>query len=121
MAATIFTGTGSYIPDRIVTNAEFGKHSFYTEDQALIPTTWFCDCPKVQNITGIEERRYVADDLLASDIGAIAARLALDDAGISGEQLDQLIVAHNFGEVRSGTIQTDILPGFLHVLNIYWA
>ncbi|HUM48001.1 MAG TPA: 3-oxoacyl-[acyl-carrier-protein] synthase III C-terminal domain-containing protein, partial [Chitinophagales bacterium] len=50
-------------------------------------------------------------NLQASDIGAIAARRALSDAKISGEKLDQIIVAHNFGDVRSGTIQTDILPG----------
>ena len=39
---------------------------------------------------------------------AIAARRALDDAKLSGEEIDQIIVAHNFGDVRYDTIQTDI-------------
>lgn len=109
--ATIFTGTGSYIPDQIVTNAAFGKHIFFDENQRQLPQPGSVIVKKFKDITGIEERRYVTSNLLASDIGAVAARIALDDAKISGEDLDQIIVAHNFGDVRSGTIQTDILPG----------
>jgi 3-oxoacyl-[acyl-carrier-protein] synthase-3 len=109
--ATVFTGTGSYIPERIVSNKEFGEHIFYDENQVKLPQPGSVIVRKFKDITGIEERRYVTDDLQASDIGAIAAKLALQDAGISGEQLDQIIVAHNFGDVRHGTIQTDILPG----------
>ncbi|MBK9732050.1 MAG: ketoacyl-ACP synthase III [Chitinophagaceae bacterium] len=109
--ASIFTGTGSYIPERIVTNAEFGKHSFFDESQKPLKQTGEMIVRKFKEITGIGERRYVTDDLHASDIGAIAARLALEDANLTGEELDQIIVAHNFGDVKSGTIQTDILPG----------
>ena len=109
--ATVFTGTGSYIPERIVSNKEFGEHIFYDEHQVKLPQPGSVIVRKFKDITGIEERRYVTNDLQASDIGAIAAKLALQDANISGEQLDQIIVAHNFGDVRHGTIQTDILPG----------
>lgn len=109
--ATIFTGTGSYIPERIVTNAEFGQHIFYSEDQQPLPQPGEVIVKKFKGITGIEERRYVTDELQASDIGAIAGRRALDDANLTGEEIDQLIVAHNFGDVKHGTIQTDILPG----------
>lgn len=109
--ATVFTGTGSYIPQQIVTNADFGALTFYDENQKVLPQPGSVIVRKFKDITGIEERRYVTDDLLASDIGAVAARLALDDAKLSGEELDQVIAAHNFGDVRSGTIQTDILPG----------
>ena len=65
---------------------------------------------KFQQITGIEERRYAVPELNASQIGAIAARLALEDSGVDPETLDQIIVAHNFGDVVKHTIQTDILP-----------
>lgn len=111
MSSTIISGTGSYIPERTVTNAEFGQHEFYGEDQVKLPQPGPVIVRKFKDITGIEERRYVTNDLLASDIGAIAARGALDDALISGEDVDQIIVAHNFGDVRYDTIQTDILPG----------
>jgi len=111
MPSTIFTGTGSYIPERIVTNAEFGQHEFYSEEQVKLPQSGEVIVRKFKDITGIEERRYVASELQSSDIGAMAARRALDDAKLTGEEIDQIIVAHNFGDVRYGTIQTDILPG----------
>jgi len=47
---------------------------------------------------------------MASDIGAIAAKKAIEDAGIDPESIDQIIVAHNFGDVKKSTIQTDVLP-----------
>ena len=43
-------------------------------------------------------------------IAAIAARRAIDNAKIDPETIDQIIVAQNFGDVRSGSIQTDIVP-----------
>jgi 3-oxoacyl-[acyl-carrier-protein] synthase-3 len=39
-----------------------------------------------------------------------AAELAIQDAGIDPETIDQIIVAHNFGDVLPGTIQTDTIP-----------
>ena len=39
-----------------------------------------------------------------------AAILAIKDAGIDPETIDQIIVAHNFGNVLAGTIQTDAIP-----------
>jgi 3-oxoacyl-[acyl-carrier-protein] synthase-3 len=39
-----------------------------------------------------------------------AAELAIQDAGIDRETIDQIIVAHNFGDVLPGTIQTDTIP-----------
>jgi 3-oxoacyl-[acyl-carrier-protein] synthase-3 len=60
--------------------------------------------------------------LNASDIGAIAARAAIHDSGIDPETLDQLIVAHNFGNVVKHTIQTDAVPSLAnrikHLLGI---
>ena len=59
---------------------------------------------------------------MASDIGAIASQLAIDDAGIDKETIDQIILTHNFGDVKANTIQTDILPSLAsrvkHVLGI---
>ncbi|MGL1301992.1 hypothetical protein ACSTKJ_00225, partial [Vibrio parahaemolyticus] len=60
--------------------------------------------------TGIEERRYVGNEFTASDMGIIAAKHAIEDAGVDPETIDQIIVAHNFGNVLKHTIQTDVLP-----------
>ena len=65
---------------------------------------------KFLEITGIQERRYVTDDLCTSDIALIAAEKAILDAKIDPETLDYIIFAHNFGDVKKGAIQSDILP-----------
>jgi 3-oxoacyl-[acyl-carrier-protein] synthase-3 len=45
-----------------------------------------------------------------SEMASKAAELAIQDAGIDPETIDQIIVAHNFGDVLPGTIQTDTIP-----------
>ena len=106
----MITGTGSYIPPNIKTNQDFSNNQFYDEQGKVFDSSHEEIAEKFKSITGIEERRYVDPDLVASDIGAIAGRLAIEDAGADMETIDQIIVAHNFGDVKSETIQTDILP-----------
>jgi 3-oxoacyl-[acyl-carrier-protein] synthase III len=106
----MITGTGSYVPKYVVTNQDFAKNLFFDEGGKAFDVSHEEIAEKFKAITGIEERRYVDDSLAASDIGAIAGRHAIEDAGIDPETLDQVIVAHNFGNVKSNTIQTDILP-----------
>lgn len=107
---TIISGTGSYIPTEIVSNKEFVAHRFYAEDHEPIETAPDEIVKKFKQITGIAERRYASKDLNTSDIATIAARKALADSGVDPETLDQLIVAHNFGNVINNTIQTDAVP-----------
>ena len=106
----IITGSGSYIPTEIVTNPDFAGNTFYDTNQVAFDLSHDEISEKFEAITGIAERRYVTDDLNASDIATIAARKAIDDAGIDPEQLDQIIVANDFGDVTKNTIQTDLLP-----------
>lgn len=106
----LITGTGSYIPTGIVTNDDFAGTVFYDTDGTVFPNTHEEISEKFRAITGIVERRYVTDDLVASDIGAIAAARAIADAGIDKEIIDQIIVAHDFGDVPKDTIQTDTVP-----------
>jgi 3-oxoacyl-[acyl-carrier-protein] synthase-3 len=65
---------------------------------------------KFQAITGIESRRYLEPHLNTSDMGFFAAQKAIENAKISAEEIDYIIFAHNFGDVRHGEIQTDLLP-----------
>lgn len=104
------TGSGSYIPTEIVTNKDFAKHVFLNDDGTPFPLPNETITEKFHDITGIEERRYVTNDLLTSDIASIAAKKAIQNAGIDPEELDYIIFAHNFGNVKVGAIQTDILP-----------
>lgn len=104
------TGSGCYIPTEIVTNSDFTKHVFLNDDGTPFPLPNEVITEKFYDITGIEERRYVTDNLLTSDIATIAAQKAIEKAGIDPETLDYIIFAHNFGNVKKGAIQTDILP-----------
>ena len=119
---TVITGTGSYIPANIKTSKDFTVHNFYAEDNTKIETDPQEIVDKFKQITGIEERRYADDDMDSSDMAAIAAKRALENAQCDGETLDQIIVAHNFGNVIKHTIQTDVLPALAsrvkHVLQI---
>lgn len=107
---SVITGTGCYIPPVIKTNKDFTVHNFYAEDNSRIDTDPQEVVKKFEQITGIAERRYASSDLNASDMGALAARIALDDASCDPETIDQIIVAHNFGNVIKHTIQTDAVP-----------
>jgi 3-oxoacyl-[acyl-carrier-protein] synthase-3 len=104
------TGSGSYIPNRIVHNLDFAAHQFLDEEGQPLPYPNDVVAEKFKQITGIEERRYADDDLLTSDIAYTAAQRAIEDSGIDPETLDYIILAHNFGNVKQGAIQTDLVP-----------
>jgi 3-oxoacyl-[acyl-carrier-protein] synthase-3 len=104
------TGSGSYIPTETVSNKDFSQHVFLNDDGTPFPHPNDIVAEKFLEITGIQERRYVTDDLQTSDIAFIAAKRAIEDAKIDPETLDYIIFAHNFGNVKKGAIQTDALP-----------
>ena len=106
---TIITGSGCHIPERIQSNQDFARQTFYSDGQPLKASSEEI-VRKFKAITGIEERRYADESLNASDIGALAARAAIENSGINPEEIDQLIVAHNFGNVLSETHQSLNVP-----------
>ena len=73
-------GTGSYVPERVLTNAELAE-MVETSDEWIITRT------------GIRERRIAAADEHTSDLAAKAALAALENAGITADQIDLIIVA----------------------------
>ena len=104
------TGTGSYIPDNIEKNEDFHQHEFLNIDGSSIDYPNEVIVEKFKAITGIVERRYADNQLVASDLGFLAAQKAIDDANIDPETIDYIICAHNFGDVKHNTVQSDILP-----------
>jgi len=73
-------GTGSYVPERVLTNAELEK-LVDTSDEWILTRT------------GIRERRIAAAEESTSDLAAKAATNALENAGISADEIDLVIVA----------------------------
>ncbi|QAA81728.1 ketoacyl-ACP synthase III [Aequorivita sp. H23M31] len=104
------TGIGSYIPSTVAKNEEFGKHHFYNSDGTPFGQENETIIKKFKAITGISERRYIPKDLSTSDMATFAAEKAIQDAGIDKEDLDYIIVAHNYGDIKSGSVQSDTVP-----------
>lgn len=73
-------GTGKYVPERILSNADLEK-MVETSDEWIVTRT------------GIRERRIANADQASSDLALPAARRALENAGITAEELDLIIVA----------------------------
>lgn len=116
------TGTGSYIPAEIEKNEDFHNHEFLNSDGSSINAPSEVIVKKFKAITGIEERRYAKQHLNTSDIASFAAEKALEDANVNREDLDYIIVAHNYGDVRHNSQQSDTVPSIAsrvkHLLQI---
>ncbi len=80
MTYSRIAGTGSYLPKKILTNADL---------EGMVDTTdeW------IFTRTGIRERHIVADDEYTSDLALHAARNAIEAAGILANDIDLIIVA----------------------------
>jgi 3-oxoacyl-[acyl-carrier-protein] synthase-3 len=73
-------GTGSYVPERVLSNADLEK-MVETSDEWILTRT------------GIRERRIAAEGETTSDMAAKAAQAALENAGVTAEEVDMIIVA----------------------------
>ncbi len=83
---TALLGLGGYVPERIMTNADWAQ---------LVDTTdeW------ITARTGIKRRRFAADTQSTADLAEAAARAALEDAGLDASAIDEVIVATDTPEV----------------------
>lgn len=107
---SVITGTGSYIPTVVKRNSDFLTNEFLNEDGTPFGYENAVVIEKFKSITGIEERRYASLEYNSSDLAFFAAEKAIADAKIDQEELDYIILAHNFGDVKSAGIQSDVLP-----------
>lgn len=107
---SIITGTGAFIPPKKITNEYFLNHEFYESDGTKLekPNREIID--KFLEITTIAERRYIDDDMVTSDMAYYAAVEAIKSANIDKEELDYIIVAHNFGDVKKDNNRVDVVP-----------
>ena len=89
MRNAVITGTGSYVPERVVTNAELSAALGEDVDDF------------VRNTLGIRERRWCAPGESTAHLAEHAARRALDDAGLRPSDVDLLIVSTDTPEYVS--------------------
>ncbi len=85
MTCSRIVGTGSYLPERVLTNFDLEK-TLDTSDEWIVTRT------------GIRERRIAGEGEYTSDLGTRAARRALDMAGLSATDIDLILVATVTGD-----------------------
>ncbi len=107
---SIITGSGRYIPPRIIRNVDFLSNEFFDATGKRIAKHNEDIISKFQQITDIAERRYADDQFVSSDLGYFAAKDALESSKTDKESLDYIIVAHNFGDVLKDNPKTDMVP-----------
>lgn len=110
MISSKITGTGTFIPTIKKENTDFLNEKFLNADGSPFSTDNDVIIDKFKGITGISERRYAVEKYTTSDLAFFAAQKAIEDAEINQEELDYIILAHNFGDLKKGAIQGDTLP-----------
>jgi 3-oxoacyl-[acyl-carrier-protein] synthase-3 len=110
MISSKITGTGTFIPSLKKENTDFLNEKFLDADGVALTSENDVIIEKFKAITGIQERRYARAEYTSSDLAFFAAQKAIEDAQINKEEIDYIIFAHNFGDVKLGTIQGDMLP-----------
>lgn len=89
-------GYGSYLPERVMTNQDFEKIMDTTDE-------W------ITQRTGMQERHFARDDETVVDMAVVAARRALDNAGITINDIDMLIVATTTPELDFPSVGVQVL------------
>jgi 3-oxoacyl-[acyl-carrier-protein] synthase III len=94
----VVRGVGHCLPDRVVTNADL---------ETLVETTdeW------IRARSGIERRHFVAEGELTSHLAIRAAQAALDDAGLTAEDIDAVIVATSTPDLTFPSVATMVQAG----------
>jgi len=77
---SVVAGCGSYLPERVVTNADLAKFVDTTDE-------W------IVSRSGIHQRHLAAEGELTSDLGLAAAQAALDNAGLTVDDIDLIVMA----------------------------
>ncbi len=94
----VVKGVGHYLPERVVPNSEF-EEKIETSDE------W------IRSRSGIERRHFAADGQSTSDLGILAAKAALADAGLQPDDLDAIIVATSTADLTFPSAATMIQAG----------
>ncbi len=89
----VVEGIGHYLPDRVVPNSEFEKTLDTTDE-------W------IRTRSGIERRRFAAEGQTTSDLAVRAARAALENAGLTPDDIDGIIVATSTPDLTFPSVAT---------------
>ncbi|MCC5983952.1 MAG: ketoacyl-ACP synthase III [Rhodobacteraceae bacterium] len=94
----VVIGTGHYLPQRVVENAEFAR-TLDTSDE------W------IESRSGIRRRHFAAEGEYTSDLAIAAARAALADAGLGAGDIDAVVVATSTPDMTFPAVATQVQDG----------
>lgn len=94
---SVIVGTGSFIPEIVVLNSYFLDRTFYDSNGNPLQKPIEDVVATFEQITEIKERRYAHKGQTLADLAVLAGQAAMDSAGVTGKDLDGLIIAHNAG------------------------
>jgi len=94
----VVSGVGHYLPERVMENAEF---------EAMLDTSdeW------IRTRSGIERRHIAAEGETTSDMAIAAARAALDDAGLTADDIDAIVMATSTADLTFPSAATIVQAG----------
>lgn len=107
---SVIIGTGSFLPEKVIENNYFLDHTFYKHDGTKVVKPTEQVVKKLEEISGIESRRYAGDNTDTVQLAVYASEKAIENAGIDKEVIDGIILAHNFGNLKSGLDYPLLLP-----------
>ena len=107
---SIITGTGRFLPEKRVPNSYFLQNVFHDKSGNKIDKPNESIIKKLEEISGIRERKYIGDSQDSAELATGAALRAIEDSGLSKESIDGIICAHNFGNLLPGESQGRLLP-----------
>ena len=105
---SVITGTGSYIPENIISGDEFLNSTFFDNGNRLEKENSEIIHKFLKLLKSLKD--VSCPEQLSNHIGAKAAEKAIENAGIDKETLDYIIFCHNFGDIPLGSNRMDILP-----------
>lgn len=95
------SGSGSAMPKRIIKNDYFLQNDFYTKKGEKNPKDPKEIIQKLEEISGITERRFIGEEEESIELLEDASRKAIANAGLHPNDLDGIIIAHNTANVRA--------------------
>ncbi|MFI0394957.1 beta-ketoacyl-ACP synthase III [Paracoccus jiaweipingae] len=98
MRRAVVRGCGHYLPERVVENSWF-------EDKLDTTDDW------IRARTGIERRHFAAEGQTTSDLAIRAARAALDNAGMTPDQIDAIVLATSTPDFTFPSVATMVQAG----------
>ncbi len=113
---TIISGTGTELPERKIDNSWFLDRKFMNADGTLIEKPAEEIIAKLEAITGIKERRYIAEKGDSVPLMTAASHKAISDSGLDKNQIDGIIVAHNAGNMLEGQLGFHTVPNMAALL-----